>query len=216
MLDSATGPLTEQIFETARRAPPAQALQSACLLVTGRDGFLAGRSHAIHLPDTPLVDPAEPAADVGTRSTRTEHGIACFGLVLSEVAPRPLHPRPASVALATLALRAGILAHAMDMAFAHLETRESLGQKTLHHQLVKARFSASSMFVNQLRRELILSDPRGDIEGCDRLHTEIDTHMVQVAKLMGGHGLREGAVHGLEYLSTLIRATLVPSSHSGV
>jgi len=216
MLDSASVSPAEQVFDTARTAPPAQALQTACLLATGQDGFLAGASHAVHMPGARLVDPASVATDVALRATEQEHGIACFDLVLSVLEPRALRPVPAAVPILVVALRAGLLARTMDQAFGHLEDRESLGMKTLHHQLVKARFSATGGFLNRLRRELALADDAGRLEQPDRLHAEIDTHLVQGAKLMGGHGLRDAAAHGLEYLSVLLRASLVARPGAGV
>ena len=55
MLDRVAGSPVEQVFETARKAHPAQALQATCLLATGRDGFLAGACHAVHRSGAPLV-----------------------------------------------------------------------------------------------------------------------------------------------------------------
>lgn len=216
MLDRVAGSPVEQVFETARKAHPAQALQATCLLATGRDGFLAGACHAVHRSGAPLVALSNTPVEVVIRDTEQEPGIACFDLVLSQLEPRAPQAIPPQVHTLVVALRAGLLARTMDLAFLHLQDRESLGQKTMHHQLVKARFSDTSAFLSQLRRELAVVGSEGIVDSPGRLHNAIDTHLLHCAKLMGGHGLRDAAVHGLEYLSVLIRATLASQQGTGV
>ncbi|WP_293577444.1 hypothetical protein [Phaeobacter sp.] len=208
MLDRVAETPARQVFDTARRAEPAQALEAICLLATGRDGFLAGASHAIHRPGAPLMTLTTAMQAPVIRVSEPEPGIACFDLVLSQLqpmAPQPIAPKAHTM---IVALRAGLLARTLDQAFAHLCDRESLGQKTLHHQLVKTQFSRTWAFLSQLRRELVIVGNTCALAEPDRVHNAIDTHLLQSSKLMGGHGLRDASAHGLEYLSLLIRATL--------
>ncbi|MDF9302106.1 hypothetical protein P5P81_06015 [Tritonibacter mobilis] len=215
MLDREAETPAQQVFDIARQAEPAHALEATCLLATGRDGFLAGACHAVHRPGAPLVALSAAPGDLVIRDTEREPGIGCYDLVLSQLEPRAPQPIAPQVHGLVVALRAGLLARTLDLAFAHLRDRESLGQKTLHHQLVKARFSSSWAFLSQLRRELALAPGAQGFEAPDQIHNAIDTHLLQCSKLMGGHGLRDASVHGLEYLSVLIRATLASPQGRG-
>ncbi|MBT9386230.1 hypothetical protein KM176_20335 [Pseudooceanicola sp. CBS1P-1] len=203
MLDIArASSLAGAVLAMARAAGPAPALELACEGLSGCPGYLAPGRHALHALDAALVDPACPDQPPAILRTATDPALAAFGLRLSELAPcPPLAPLPECAQLA-LALRLGLLARILDLAFRHLETREIFGQRATHLQLIKARFSAGGAFLARMETELSL----GPVAAPGLLHDEIDRHTIQAAKLMGGHGYLEGSLHGLEYCSQMIRA----------
>lgn len=215
MLDASAFPLSEKVFDAARRSDPEKALLAACQAATGQDGFLAGYGYALHAPACRIVDPASPAARLRVAETLDEPVLEPFGLCLSRLAPRAISPRMAETQITVAALRLGLLAQILDRCHAHLEGRDSFGRKTLHHQLVKAQFSATGALLSRLREELTHASAANHLDGEERIHVEIDTHMVQASKLMGGHGLRATSVHGIEYISYLIRAILAAGPQAG-
>lgn len=204
------------VFDIARREMPHVALAAACRTATDRAGHLTGHGYALHAPDASLIDPACPDAVVRIVETVVDPALSALGLVLSRVETLAASRLEPKAEIAIIALRAGLLARLLDLAFEHLRERESFGRKTLQHQLVKARFSDTGAFLGQLREEVGLSQDRGRIDGAERLHNGIDTQTAQAAKLMGGHGLRAGSIHGLEYASGLLRAIFAARSHSGI
>ena len=202
------------VYDVARRESLVEALMTACHAATGRAGYLTGVSHALHAPDGSLVDPARPDTVVHIAETVAEPALSALGLVLSRVETVAAATRPPHAEIAMIGLRAGLLAQILDLAFAHLRERESFGRKTLQHQLVKARFSGTGAFLSRLREEIALAQVLDRTHGAERLHDDIDMRTVQAAKLMGGHGLRAGSVHGLEYASGLLRAIFVVRPHT--
>lgn len=216
MLDTSDYGPGEQAFLAARTTPPQAALASACVAATGRLGYLAHCGHALHAPGARLVDPTDPDLAVEIEADLNEHAIAPFGLVLSRLrggAARDRAILPTQAAMAVLGLRLGLLARMLDTAYAHLEGRSSFGQRLIHQPLIKGQFAASGALMTRIRAEMQQGQHAGPA-WIESLHTEIDRHSVQAAKLMGGHGFLEGSVNSMEYLSSILRAALAPG-HDG-
>lgn len=205
-----SAPLTaDQLFSLARRAEVSVTLRALCRYVTGLDGYLVSNGLVLHAAadDRPLVSPYSGASDMGIDRTSEDIVLVHLGLRLSQVCgvtetgPFALHQ-----AVAATTVRLGLLAQALDTAFRHLEPRQSFGRKVLHHQLVKAQFSASHEVITRRREELALIENNGDFAYDPGVQHEISTHFTNVSKLMGGHGFLIQGINTIEYLASLIRA----------
>lgn len=103
--------------------------------------------------------------------------------------------------LAGVIYRAGLVLKMLDQAQAHLADRESNGQKTLRHQLVKATFAECYSLTETLRLEipyLLSGDSRPDLS---LQHDSLSKAGDRASKLMGGHGFLQGQGNSLEMLS---------------
>jgi hypothetical protein len=214
MLDSVRHALSEQVFTAARRQAPLEALWTACEAVTGRTGNLVIDEYVVHAEAAALIDPAHPEVSVPVVECLEETALAPFDLVLSRVESRGAQPRSQALTSAIVALRLGLLSKMLNTAFLHLEGRESFGQKLTHQPLIKGQFSESGALLTRIRAELCAEV---DVAvQAEPLHAEIDRHTIKAGKLMGGHGFRRGSLNDLEYLSSLLRATMAPAPRCGV
>jgi hypothetical protein len=103
-----------------------------------------------------------------------------------------------------LLYRAALLVKILDAAFAHLTGRQSSGQQTLQHQLVKACFTECFSLAERTRLEVkahLAGLPGLDTQG---RHDEISAATARAAKLMGGHGYLLGSLNSLETLSLIL------------
>lgn len=215
MLDAPDSITANEVFAVARERAPRQAIEHACRAVTGETGFLAIGRFVVHAPGGRLIDPAAPQRSITPAETMNEHALVPFDLALSRLPPRAPACQPQALQAVVLALRLGLLGQILDRAFFHLERRESFGKRLTHHQLVKTRFSETNALLSNLREEIALSLDTVSPVAVGRLHAEVDAHTTQSAKLMGGHGFLQGTLNGLEYLSSLLRASLVISPKAG-
>lgn len=102
--------------------------------------------------------------------------------------------------------RAGLLLRMLDTAYAHLLPRQSNGQKTLQHQLVKATFTECHAVAERIRMEAphgLDSAVAADLQSLQDMLTAATT---RAAKLMGGHGYLRGSLNALECLSLCFAA----------
>lgn len=117
---------------------------------------------------------------------------------------------PTSIALEALLLRAGLLGRILDIAYAHLRGRVSMGKKTLSHQLVKAGF-ADAYGVLRLTCEIVtVRAETKDLAGLDRDHNRLTEATLEAEKLMGGHGFLLDGTHPIGYLSMLLHVIYGP------
>lgn len=208
MLNAAPLAGTAAVFARARSQPPAAALQQLGSAVVGRLGYLVLGSFAIHKihAEDEILDARHPDKCVRIKQTFEDPALSVLGLQISDCGIRRSAPQGAVLSRCLVAFRLGLLARALDQAFHHLEHRTSFGQKLLHHQLVKARFSAANALMNRMNEELLISEQDNLSLPASAMHRAISQQFTQSAKLMGGHGYRSGATHSLEYLSSLIWA----------
>jgi hypothetical protein len=214
----ATPDMLAALYQQARTAPLAEALRSFGALVVGRPVYLVCGGHAVHDVNAPcLVDPSCPDEPVAIAAVLDDRTLAPWGLCFSAVSqPAPIRPVPVTLEPALAALRLGLLMRCLDTAFLHLEGRQSFGQKLLHHQLMKARFSGINADVVRMLDELALLCGREEVTSLIGIQQLISWHFVQAAKLMGGHGLLIGRCHSLEFLSSLLLAIHGRQSFSGL
>ncbi|MER9408710.1 MULTISPECIES: hypothetical protein [unclassified Mesorhizobium] len=209
MLHTAAPLTADQLFSLARQGEVRVTLRALCRYVTELDGYLVSNGLALHAAanDRPLVSPSSGTADIGIERTSEDIVLVHLGLCLSQVRGASETGRFAlRQAIAATAVRLGLLAQALDTAFRHLEPRQSFGRKVLHHQLVKAHFSASHDLITRRREELALIETSGDLAYDPGVQHEISTHFMNVSKLMGGHGFLLHGINTTEYLASLIRA----------
>lgn len=172
--------------------------------VTGVAGYLATNTFAlIGTQDHPVIDAAGVVqSDV---SPLEDDGVlAALGLQLAHV-PGAAAPADNVASLAALEMRLGLLTHLLQTAHAHLKPRKSFGQKTLHHQLVKADFGDASGTLIMLQSKIGYRRETGDMIGLAADHAKLSASELQAEKLMGGHGYLAGGTHEISYVSMLVR-----------
>lgn len=203
------------LYTCARNAMPDEALRALGGLVAGRPAYLVIGGYAVHAPDGELFDPALPEAPIAVVQVIDRQTLAIWGLQVSQLAPlgsqlaaEQGQALNASLNAAVLALRLGLLMRCLDAAFLHLENRESFGQKLLHHQLMKARFATVNAEVQRCLDELTLPRAGQDLPALQAMQRAVTAQFRQAAKLMGGHGFLEGRCHALEFLATLLAASV--------
>jgi hypothetical protein len=211
MRDRFTPDQLSALYTCARNAMPDAALRAFGNLVAGRPAYLAIGGYAVHAPEGEIFDPARPEAHPVVVQVIDRQTLAIWGLQLSRVAqmdtPSAAEQGPVLNA-AVLALRLGLLMRCLDTAFLHLENRESFGQKLLHHQLMKARFAIVNAEVQRCLDELSLPRAAQDLPALQAMQRAVTAQFRQAAKLMGGHGFLEGRCHALEFLATLLAASV--------
>lgn len=182
----------------------AAALAAIGETVTGVAGYLAAHQFALvgAIP-LPIIDAAgvvqtdfEAMADDGV--------LAAMGLQLVHV-PTVTDAAPLAASLPALQMRLGLLNHMLQVAHAHLKPRKSFGQKTLHHQLVKADFGDASGTLILLAAKCDYRLEMADMTGIAQDHATLSAVELQSEKLMGGHGYLAGGTHEIAYLSMLVR-----------
>ncbi len=135
-----------------------------------------------------------------TDKTVTDRALAELGLELVHV-NGPATPLNHRAVTGGLIWRAGVLLRLLDQSFAHLSGRESGGQKTLQHQLVKATFTECFALAEQIRLETPhYLDGVMHLDHQDQ-HNKLNAATTKAAKLMGGHGYLLGSLNSLETLS---------------
>ncbi|WP_167364041.1 acyl-CoA dehydrogenase family protein [Rhizobium mongolense] len=153
----------------------------------------------------PLVNPTLGAGAVRIIEEQSDIALAQIGIAMVRVEPAArMRPDVLRSAIAVATARLGLLARALDMAFQHLEGRQSFGQKTLHHQLVKTRFAYANNLIVRLLEEIRLVEELTQPHDLEGMHLAISEEFAQVSKLMGGHGYLISGFSTLEYLSSLI------------
>ena len=215
MRDPITADQLAALYDGARRLPPDQALRLLGTLCTGRPAYLALGGFAIHASGAEIADPGQPEAPVTVLAALDDQTLHVWGLHFSQVTP-PADPHAGLPQLrpAVIALRLGLLLHCLDMAFLHLEGRESFGQKLLHHQLMKALFANINAEAQRMLDELRLPRAWADAAALQAMQQAISHQFRHAAKLMGGHGFLEGRCHALEFLSTLLAAMVAPQAEA--
>lgn len=116
--------------------------------------------------------------------------------------------------IGVLLFRAALLTRILDLAFAHLTPRESGGQKTLQHQLVKANFTECFTLAERIRLESARHLEAASGLDLATAHAELSIATSKAAKLMGGHGYLLGSLHALETLSLAMASLFSPLAHA--
>ncbi len=169
------------------------AFGSDCAVVTNGIGF-RGAGEKVNL----VNGAGDPFG--GQFNIRNDHALAGLGIEII-VADTPRGDATWLCQIAGLLHRTGILLKMLDTSFAHLSDRESGGQKTMHHQLVKATFVESFSLAETIRLEachLIDADIAIDLTAH---HEALNSAIIKASKLMGGHGFLMGQVNSLEMFS---------------
>lgn len=195
------------LFALARNSDASTILRAICLYATSREGYLVANGYALRGADDefPLIDPAMADRAVRLAEQQIDIALARVGLAMvraeTDIQAWPNLSRCAS---AVTAARLGLLAQALDMAFRHLEGRQSFGQRTLHHQLIKTRFAQANGLIVRLLEEIGIAEECDELQDLERMHSAISDEFAQVSKLMGGHGYLISGINTLEYLSSLM------------
>lgn len=172
--------------------------------VTGVAGYLATNTFAlIGTHDHPVIDTAG-VVQSDVKAIEDDGVLGAMGLRLAHV-PTAMAPASEAASLAALDMRLGLLSHLLQTAHAHLKPRKSFGQKTLHHQLVKADFGDASGTLIMLEAKVAYRRETGDMTGLAADHAKLSTSELQAEKLMGGHGYLAGGTHQISYVSMLVR-----------
>ncbi|MGD9918235.1 MAG: hypothetical protein AB7U46_09460 [Paenirhodobacter sp.] len=201
----------DALFRCARKQTPDVALRMLGQVATGMPADLVINGFALHdLADPRLVDPSRPGVAPRILAPLDEISLSEWGLCLSRCDAGQGDGRLDWLQPGLVALRAGMLMRCLDTAFLHLEGRESLGQKLLHHQLMKARFSTLNADVMRLQDELGTPALQRDAAGLAAMQRLLTGHFREAAKLMGGHGLLAGRLHALEFLANIVMAIHAP------
>lgn len=176
------------------------ALVALGFFVTGHAGYALIGGHAMRVPGsrTPLVGPDGPIS--------AETGDVVPDPVLKAIGVEwlrgvPVYPVNQRARTGILILRAGLLARILDRSYAHLEPRESGGQRTLQHQLVRACFVESYGAAEQVRSEAAYLLDESLMLDLSEMHRSLTTATMKAAKLMGGHGYLLGETNSMEFLS---------------
>lgn len=178
----------------------------------GQPGYLAHDGLALRqVGDTqnPIFDGAgQRIAPLG--EVIEDRALTALGLEIARVSETGQAPNQRAT-MGGLIWRAGLLLRMLDLSYAHLSGRESGGQKTLQHQLIKTTFTESFSLAEQIRLEAphyldgaLQLDHAG-------LHEKLGAVTTKAAKLMGGNGFLLGSLNSLETLS-LYGAALLSSS----
>ena len=193
----------DDLFRQARTGDIADGLVALGTFVTGRASFVAQDSIALRRAGddaTPLVD-GEGNSLTMTGKLPADVVLEALGVEVIETRGGPTARLNRRLQIGGLVWRAGLLVRMLDTAFAHLYGRESNGQKTLQHQLVKSTFTECYALAERVRLEAphgLLGPLYLDVEG---LHAELGRATTKAAKLMGGHGFLRGGLNSLECLS---------------
>jgi hypothetical protein len=171
---------------------------------TGVAGYLAANTFALIGTQTHPVIDADGVVQADVEEIADDGVLATMGLRLVHV------PNAGSMAsdvasLAALEMRLGLLTLMLDTAHRHLKPRKSFGQKTLHHQLVKADFGDASGTLILLQSKIAYRRKTGDMSGLAADHAKLSATELQSEKLMGGHGYLIGGTHEISYVSMLLR-----------
>ncbi len=197
----------EGLFALARTGDANTILRAICLFATSREGYLVANGYALRGVDDdfPLVGPSTANGVARQVDEQSDIVLARIGLAMVRAEPEvQARPNVSRCAIAAVAARLGLLAQALDMAFHHLEGRQSFGQKTMHHQLVKTRFAHANALIVRLIEEIGLVEECGEPQGLERMQSAISEEFSEVSKLMGGHGYLISGINTLEYLSSLM------------
>lgn len=188
----------------AQKGDYATALAAIGATVTGVAGYLAANSFALAgTADHPVID-AQGVVQTDIQDIEDDGVLAAMGLRLVHV-PGAVAPLDDAASLAALDMRLGLLKHLLQTAHTHLKPRKSFGQKTLHHQLVKADFGDASGVLILLGSKVAYRRETGDMSGLAADHARLGAAEMQAEKLMGGHGYLAGGTHEISYLSMLVR-----------
>ncbi|WJV65414.1 acyl-CoA dehydrogenase family protein [Pectobacteriaceae bacterium CE70] len=195
----------EQALHCGRTAQPAEILSQLTLWITGSQGYLASNGVALYSlqPPLPLLQgDGSAVADTALTTLADDRLLNYLGLAVAQVATS--QPGTPQQSLLVAALRLGLAAKILDMSYTHLNQRQSFGQKTTRHQLIKASFSEIYADITQLKFQLILRLEEGDFTGLEQEHDAITQLTNKAEKLMGGHGFLLGNSHTLSHFSMLL------------
>jgi hypothetical protein len=208
-------------WSEVRGLPPAASLQVLGRFALGRNCHIAAGGIVLRAAgdrETPVFDRFGQPVTV-SRILPRDRAIAALGIDMLEVAQGDVGaatPAGDRVALLTdvgaLVFRGALLTRMLGLAFAHLETRESGGQRTLQLPLVKATFTACASLADRNLREAarhLEGMPGLDLAAAHQVLTEATS---DAAKLMGGHGFLLGSLHSIETLSLLIGGLFAPAA----
>jgi hypothetical protein len=195
----------DKLFNVSRNADFSSMLVELGAFTTGYPGYLVHRGQSLREVGSkvPMIDTMGNAL-VGSARIVPDPVLSALGLEWSLVQNQRELTRRGIVG--ALIVRAGLLVRILDRSFRHLQDRESGGQKTLQHQLVKASFVEGFDQAERIRLEAVsLLDETVAIE-FDRLHRALSGATMKAAKLMGGHGFLLGEANTLEFLSLCLTA----------
>ena len=204
----------DDLFRQARTGTTGQGLVALGTFVTGRPCVVAQGGIALRCSGdsgTPVTDCAgTQLAVTGTLPGDVVLNALGVELVRTRIAELPRACLARRLAVGTLVWRAGLMVRMLDLAHAHLSGRESNGQKTLQHQLVKATFTECHALAERTRHEAPHGlDPALNWD-LDALDQGLGHATAQAAKLMGAHGFLRGSLNSLECLSLTLSALMTP------
>lgn len=195
----------DKLFNVSRSADFSSMLVELGAFTTGYPGYLVHRGQSLREAGSkvPMIDTMGNAL-VGDTRIVPDPVLGALGLEWSHLQNYRGLTRRGIVGV--LVVRAGLLVRILDRSFRHLQDRESGGQKTLQHQLVKASFVEAFDRAERIRLEAVsLLDETIEID-FDGEHQALSRATVKAAKLMGGHGFLLGEVNTLEFLSLCLTA----------
>ncbi|MFS4583134.1 hypothetical protein [Phaeobacter sp. C3_T13_0] len=218
MFDLDTSDNLSTLATLARRTAPKDALAELGRILSGQPAYPAYNGMALHASDlgasdsAAIIDLNHPGRTPRLTASLDEIGLEAFDLQLSQcdaaATQSKVDTNPAFVAL-----RLGWLLKCLDLAFGHLEGRESFGIQLLHQPLIKAQISEISAAADRLMGEIQL--PGGQTAAMMlSAHRETSLLFSKASKLMGGRGLLEGQCHGLEFLDSVFFALIRPAFHA--
>ncbi len=195
----------DKLFNVSRSADFSSMLVELGTFATGYPGYLVHRGQSLREAGSkvPMIDTMGNAL-INDAIIVPDPVLGALGLEWSHVQNDRALTRRGIVG--ALIVRAGLLVRILDRSFRHLQDRESGGQKTLQHQLVKASFVESFAWAERIRTEAVnLLDETIEID-FDGQHHALTSATVKAAKLMGGHGFLLGEANTLEFLSLCLNA----------
>ncbi|WGW04526.1 acyl-CoA dehydrogenase family protein [Tropicibacter oceani] len=196
----------DEVITQARTRDAASGALALGQFVTGRPCHVAlGGVYLRRCDDneTPVLDSAgNPLPVAGV--VFPDPSLAVLGIEAVRLPGGPSMALDRRARVGAVLWRIGVLLKMLDTAFAHLSTRESGGQKTLQHQLVKATFTECFSLAEQLRLEAPHWLGAAEVPDLSDPHARLTAATCKAAKLMGGHGYLRGSLNSLECLSLCV------------
>lgn len=205
-----------------RGLAPAASLQVLGRFALGRNCYIAAGGIVLRAAgdrETPVFDRLGRPVTV-SRILPRDRAIAALGIEMLEVVQTEATPHDIAAVdrvrlltgVGALVFRGALLTRMLGLAYAHLETRESGGQRTLQLPLVKATFTECASLADRTLREA--SRHLEGMPGLDLLaaHQALTEATSDAAKLMGGHGFLLGNLNSIETLSLLIGGLFAPAA----
>ena len=200
----------DALLKTARGSDAAGGLLALGQFVTGHPSYLATAGFTVRRSGdlaTPVLD-SEGTPLPRDGAVVPEPAFASLGLEIVRVAGCRQTSNDRRARIGGLVWRAGVLLRMLDLAHAHLTGRETAGQKTLQHQLVKACFTECHALSRQVAQEAAYWLAAAQAPDVAEIDARLSAASCKAAKLMGGHGYLRGSLNALECLSLCVSALM--------